>query len=64
MEHTHTYLRGEQMYYFLKVLARRETQTASSKIWTWVIVSIFYEDSIYAESANGESRDWKNKAFL
>ena len=35
------------MHTFSKVLALREIQTASSKIWTQVVVSIFYDHSHY-----------------
>ena len=33
---------------FLKELAQKEMQTASSKIWTWLIVSISCVDNRYA----------------
>ena len=37
--------------FFPRVLARRETRTAASKIWIEVIDSLSYDDNHYAKSA-------------
>ena len=39
---------------FPRVLAWNETQTATSRIWTWVVNSISYKNNNYAKYASGE----------
>ena len=37
----------EEFKHFLEAIARSETQTVSSRIWTEIVDSIFFDDNSY-----------------
>ena len=54
------YLRRREMP-FLRELARREIQTASSLFWTWLVEFISYDDNRYVTSSSIKTRCKKTK---
>ena len=62
---THSWGRADELMYFLKALMLNETQTASSRFWTWITDYISYNNNRYTKYSSFRLRSmWLCSCFV